>query len=283
MIDLAGVEFAYRRQRPLFQNLDLSLPAGTICGLLGANAAGKSTLLRLLAGLSFPQKGRCEVLGQEPAQRHSGFLADVFLLPEEIWLPALSAEQYVARYSPLYPRFSATALAELLREFDLPAYARLPSLSHGQKKKFLLAFGLAAGTSLCIFDEPTNGLDIPGKQQFRRAVMRHFGPDRSFIISTHQVHDLQGLIDSVMILASGRLLLHEPLERLGACLRMDVEAEQPRDAIHYEETLEGFRVLRANTSGEEGPVDLELLFGSMQAKPQVVRSLLAAAPRQEVA
>ncbi len=262
MITTKQLGFAYsRKAKPLFDGLDLELPAGTICGMLGANGAGKSTLLKILAGLIFPQQGRCEVLGYQPGERLPSFLADVFLLPEELHVPALNAQQYASLYGSLYPRFDRSQFFALLNEFMLPVDRKASTFSHGQKKKFLLAFGIATNTRLLIMDEPTNGLDIPSKSQFRKVLINHFDPARTFIISTHQVHDLQSLIDSVLVIAEGKILLHETLETVAQRLSVEVEHQNPSDALFAEQTLEGFRVLRENHSGVESSVDLSLLFG----------------------
>jgi ABC-2 type transport system ATP-binding protein len=262
MIELKEVGFRYTRtSKPLFQGLDLQLTAGTICGLLGANGAGKSTLLRLLAGLSFPQQGSCRVFGFAPADRLPAFLADIFLLPEEIFVAPVTPAVYAHRYAGFYPRFDHAIYDKLLADFSLPADRKLSEYSYGQKKKFLLAFGIATNARLLIMDEPTNGLDIPGKAHFRRALINHFAPERSFLISTHQVHARQGLIDSVMVVADGNILLHAPLDALSARLQVEVEEQAPSDALYFEESLEGYRVVRENTSGAGADLDLELLFG----------------------
>jgi ABC-2 type transport system ATP-binding protein len=274
MIDIKNLGFRYRRRGlPLFSNLNLQLPAGTLCGLLGANGAGKSTLLKLLAGLSFPQSGRCSVLGHEPARREPELLSDLFLLPEEFQLPPIEAAAYGQRYGSLYPRFDAGMFERLLAELQTPRQQKLNTLSQGQKKKFLLAFGLATQARLLILDEPTNGLDIPSKSQFRRLLIDHFDPERSFLISTHQVHDLQGLIDSVMVLAQGEILLHETVESLESRLQISVEQEPPADALYSEKTLEGFKVIRENHGGQESRLDLELMFGLVTTGPGRVRQL----------
>jgi ABC-2 type transport system ATP-binding protein len=276
MIELTDISFAYsRKQTPLFSHLNCQLPAGTICGLLGANGAGKSSLLRLLAGLSFPQQGSCRVLGNEPGRREPKFLADVFLLPEEVSVPALLPATYAARFGSLYPKFDQALFAQLQAEFSLPVAQKLTQYSHGQKKKFLLAFGLATQASLLILDEPTNGLDIPSKQQFRKALINHYSAERSFLISTHQVHDLQGLIDAVLIIDNGKVLLHASLDALASCLSVELLHERPHDALYAEESLEGFRVIRANTRGMESNIDLSLLFGCVLAQPLLVQSLLS--------
>ena len=276
MIDLRELGFGYGRAgKPLFQKVSLQLPAGTICGMLGANGAGKSTLLKLLAGLSFPQQGRCRVLGFAPADRSPAFLADIFLLPEEIFVAPVTPPVYASRYASFYPRFDRATYDKLLADFALPTDRKLSTYSYGQKKKFLLAFGIATNARLLIMDEPTNGLDIPGKNHFRRALINHFAPERSFLISTHQVHDLQGLIDSVMIIADGTILLNSTLDALTARLQVQVEQRAPEDALYVEETLEGYRVVRENSSGIEGDLDLELLFGLVTSGNPRLRQLLA--------
>jgi ABC-2 type transport system ATP-binding protein len=274
MIDIQDLGFRYsKRGQPLFANLNLQLPAGTLCGLLGSNGAGKSTLLKIMAGLSFPQQGRCAVLGFNPVDRLPEFLADVFLLPEEFQLPAMEAADFEKRFGALYPRFDGALFNRLLTELQIPRPQRISTLSQGQKKKFLLAFGLATRARLMILDEPTNGLDIPSKSQFRRLLIDQFQPERSFLISTHQVHDLQGLIDSVMVLAEGRILLHETVDALESRLQITVEQEQPHDALYAEKSLEGFKVIRENHGGQESRLDLELMFGLVTSGPAKVREL----------
>jgi ABC-2 type transport system ATP-binding protein len=280
MIDIKNLEFRYRRKgAPLFSNLNLQLAAGTLCGLLGANGAGKSTLLKLLAGLSFPQQGQLKVFGQEPRARQPEFLADVFLLPEEFQLPAIEADTFRERYGVLYPRFDTALFGRLLGELQIPRPQKLNTLSQGQKKKFLLCFGLATQARLMILDEPTNGLDIPSKGQFRRLLIDQFQPERSFLISTHQVHDLQGLIDSVMVMAQGQILLHETVETLESRLQITIEQDAPHDALYAEKSLEGFKVIRENQGEGESRLDLELMFGLVTTGPAKVRELFGSEVR----
>ena len=275
MIELKELGFGYGRGKPLFQGLALQLPAGTICGMLGANGAGKSSLLRLLAGLSFPQQGSCRVLGFVPGERQPAFLSDLFLLPEEIFVPPVTAAVYARRYADFYPRFDRATYDKLLADFELPTDRKLSAYSYGQKKKFLLAFGIASNARLLIMDEPTNGLDIPGKSHFRRALINHFAPERSFLISTHQAHDLEGLIDSVMIIAEDNILLHAPLDQLTSRFQVEIEQQAPQDALYFEQSLEGYRVVRENSSGVEGPLDLELLYGLATSAGARLKQVLA--------
>ncbi|MES2625019.1 MAG: ABC transporter ATP-binding protein [Pseudomonadota bacterium] len=273
MIELHNLGFSYRRTTsPLFNNLNLSLPAGTICGLLGPNGAGKSTLLKVLSGLAFPRQGTCRVMGADPAQREPTFLADIFLLHEEIFVPPIPISTYLARYAALYPKFDFAVFDKIVSEFELDLKQKLNNMSQGQRKKFLLAFGIATNTRLLLMDEPTNGLDIRGKSQFRKILVAHYDSDRSFLISTHQMHDLDGLIDSLAIISNGKILLHETMDSLASRLSVSIETRAPIDALYFEETLEGFAVVRTNPTGIEGRLDLGLLYGMVTAEHATAQS-----------
>ena len=117
MVRIRNLHFGYSRKHPLFQNLDLTLERGHIYGLLGKNGAGKSTLLKNMVGLAFPWQGTCEVHGQPAAERRPDVLADLFFLPEEIYVPAVTAAKFVAQTAGFYPRFDHEALAHYRAEF----------------------------------------------------------------------------------------------------------------------------------------------------------------------
>lgn len=276
MIALKELEFGYpKSDKPLFNRLNLELSAGTICGMLGPNGAGKSTLLKILAGLMSPQQGSCEVFSYTPSDRMPDFLADIFLLPEEIFVPGISAAEYEKRYAPFYPKFNHEVYAGLIEEFELPRDKALNEMSLGQKKKFLLSFGIASNTRLLIMDEPTNGLDIPSKAQFRKVLVNHYEEDRSFIISTHQVADLEGLIDSLIIVSDGEILLKEELDFIASRICISKELRAPEDALYFEETLEGFSVVRENHEGIEAHIDLGLLFGFVTSQLETSYSMFS--------
>jgi len=275
MIDLKDVSVGYGSARRLFDGVDLQIPAGTICAVLGANSAGKSTLLKLFAGLTFPLQGRYQVLGYTPSERPAEFLADIFLLPEQVFVPPVTAEVYVRRDSAFYPRFDQAAFDRLMVDFALPTNRKLTEYSLGEKKKFLLAFGIATNARLLLLDEPTNGLDVLGKSQVRRALINHFDPERSFLISTHQVRDLHSLIDSVIIVANGGILLHATLEQLAERLQVQLEHAAPADALYVQEALDGFRVVRQKRTGVESDLDLELFLELVTADSEPVSRVLS--------
>ncbi|MBD3392682.1 MAG: ATP-binding cassette domain-containing protein, partial [Chitinivibrionales bacterium] len=187
MVQINDLRFAYRGKKWLFDGLQLNLDGGNIYGLLGKNGAGKTTLLKIICGLLFADRGSSVVLGCNSRHRSPELLQELVFIPEEFHVPSLTAGAYRKYYGPLYPRFSSEDFASYLKEFGIRETERLSSLSYGNKKKFLIAFGLATNCRLLILDEPTNGLDIPSKSQFRKLVAGALADDRVFIISTHQV------------------------------------------------------------------------------------------------
>ncbi len=274
MIEIKGMAFGYKRQK-LFDGLDLSLEPGNIYGLLGKNGAGKTTLLKLICGLRFPQAGECRVLGYLPQNRPAGLLEDICLISEDLYVPPVTPAFFERLYAPFYPRFDHGVFVEHLREFELDGSKKLTELSFGQKKKFLLAFGLASRTRLLLLDEPTNGLDIPSKSQFRKALARSTTGDQLVLISTHQVRDMENLIDPIIILDEGKVIFQESLEEAARRLSVTMEREQPGDAgvIFSDKTLGGYVVVRENTAGAENRVDLETLFNTVIASRDRVQAI----------
>lgn len=276
MIKLHNIAFKYSNQKNLlFDDLILDLPQGNIYGLLGKNAAGKTTLLKLMAGLVFPQKGKSEIMGFNPAERNPEFLANLYFLPEEFYLPTISIDAYLRLYAPFYPKFDSGQFLQHLQVFDIKHDANLNSLSHGQRKKFLVAFGLAANTRLLIMDEPTNGLDIPSKAQFRKALAASLDEECVCIISTHQVRDLENLIDPVIILEEGKILFHQSVYDISKALSFQIEQSLPagNQILYSEQTLGGHLVVRENHTGEESNIDLEVLFNTVISQPYKIKAI----------
>ncbi|GAA4397200.1 ATP-binding cassette domain-containing protein [Nibrella viscosa] len=275
MIDLTDLSFGYSRKKRLFQHLNLTLQPGTVYGLLGKNGAGKSSLLRLMGGLLFPISGQVHVSGYEPRRRQPAFLQEVYFVPEEIYLPSVTLQRYIDTMGPFYPRFSESAFRRYLTEFDVPQDHKLTAMSYGQKKKVIISFGLAANTRILIMDEPTNGLDIPSKSQFRRIVSSVLDPDRLVIISTHQVRDLDNLIDSVIILDESEVLLNHSLADIGDRLLFDTvpTITQTDRVLYAEPTLRGQAVVMENPTQEDSRVDLERLFNTAMTNRERIKTI----------
>ena len=263
MICIEQLDFGYGRIHRLFDRLSLTLKPGTIYGLLGKNGAGKTSLLKIIAGLLTPRAGTVSVFGQESRKRNSDLLADLFLVSEELHTPALTVQRYHEVWGGFYPGFDRQAFNRYLDEFQVDRGGKLPDMSYGQKKKALLAFAVATNCRLVLLDEPTNGLDIPAKRQFRRLVAGAADKQRTFVVSTHQVRDMEGLIDPVVIIDGGRIVLDAKLDQLARSIRIDTGVDvPPEDAIYAEEGISGYTVVVANDGKGEGHVDLEVLFNA---------------------
>lgn len=211
MIDISNVTFEYRKGKPVLKDFSLSFPQGGVYGLLGKNGTGKSTLLYLISGLLRSRHGEVRVDGMLSANRQPEMLREIFLVPEEYDLPSVSLKSYTRALKSFYPRFSDELLRKCIEVFDLEMDMQLGSLSMGQKKKVYMCVALATGTRVLLMDEPTNGLDILSKSQFRKAVVQGMDEDKTVLVSTHQVHDVERLLDHVTIINGNQVLMHGPL------------------------------------------------------------------------
>jgi ABC-2 type transport system ATP-binding protein len=274
MISIDSLTFGYGA-KSLFDELSLSLAPGLAYGLLGLNGAGKTSLLKLMAGALFPGSGSIKAFGLDPSRREAARLADTAFVAEDPWVPALSPEAYLSRYAVFRPAFDLGRFAELRRGFDIEEGKSLAKLSYGQRKKFALAAALASGARLLLLDEPTNGLDIPSKIQLRKALAEAVSEERIIVVSTHQVRDLENLIDPILILDSGRLAFELEAESLASRLR---SARAPSleglEVVHAERDALGWSALVAagGDSAPDGSVDLraadlELVFNAALAEP----------------
>ena len=279
MIKIENLTFAYGKKEPnVIEDLSLELHAGSIYGLLGKNGTGKSTLFYLLSGLLFPDAGSVKLDQVEVSKRQLGTLQDIYILPEEFDAPKISFDKYVRLHAPLYPRFNHEQLSRCMAEFELPMDVNLDSLSMGQKKKAMLCFALATGTRLLLLDEPTNGLDIPSKAVFRRVVSSCMDDQRLIIISTHQVRDVEYLLDRLILLKDSRLHYEGATSDVTDRLSFAVvpASEVPQNVIYQEPNLAGAAVVYPNPGGEETVLNLELFFNALSAQPDLVERYLKA-------
>jgi ABC-2 type transport system ATP-binding protein len=264
MIQIENLDFWYKKGRPVFKGLNLTLNPGHIYGLLGKNGAGKSTLLKSIAGLAFPASGKCLVDGRNSARRTVSMLEDMFFIPEDIYAPSLTPTQFVRNTASFYPKFSITDFYANLKTLDVDPELLMSSQSYGQQKKVMIAFGLATNTSILIMDEPTNGLDIPSKVQFRKLIASMLNEERCVIISTHQVRDLDSLIDTVLILDDHQIVVNNSTEELTDKLIFGLfDNTTGMHVLYEEETMRGKHAIIQNTSGKYSKMDLELLFNGV--------------------
>lgn len=254
------MDFSYNSS-PLFSDLSFTLQRGSVYGLLGKNGAGKSTLLKIICGMIFPKSGTVSVLGREPYRREPAFLADLFYVPEDPFLPRMRGVDYVSLYSPFYKKFDTQMFSTLCKDTGIDPVQNLSNMSYGTKKKFLIAFAFATRASLIVLDEPTNGLDIPSKTTFRRALASSAGEDQIVIISTHQVRDLESMIDPIIILDQGKILMNMPRGDISEHLSFSIQTEVPSNALYSEKIPGGYAVISEGKGERE--IDIEVLFNAV--------------------
>ena len=265
MIKIQHLTFQYKKQDALFTDLSFQQGTGSIVGLLGKNGAGKSTLLKLITGLLKPQTGELGIKGFKPFDRLPDFLSDIYMVSEEFSFPSISIAVYMKATAPLYPKFDYEKMSRILQEFELDPKKNLNGLSHGQRKKFLIAFALSTNCSLLVLDEPTNGLDIPSKSLFRKILVSSVSEEQLVLISTHQVKDIETVIDTIVVLDEGNIVYNESVFTISQQLQFKTvsslsDIEKP---IYQEKCLGGYRIIMEANQLEETEIDIELLFNAI--------------------
>jgi len=260
MIQIQDLHFAYKSKK-VFTGLNLSLQPGHIYGLLGKNGTGKSTLLRNIGGLLFPDRGSVKVLGHQPGRRHPAFLQEVFMVPEEFYLPNVSIRKFIACNASFYPKFNYEQFAGYLKEFDVPTESKLQQMSYGQKKKLLISFG--------------NGLDIISKSQFRKVIAGAIDDNKYVIICTHQVKDVESLIDRITVIDEGKILFDQTIDKIVSKLsfKISFDSTEIRHALYREESLKGNAIITPNMEDEESKLDLEMLYKAIVTNGDAISAI----------
>lgn len=302
-IAIEDLHFTYGK-KDLYKHLSVQVDQPGVYGVFGPNGSGKSTLLKLLAGLLTPHSGTMQVMGYVPRQRNPHFLSQVYFLPEEFHLPNLTPQQQAATQSSFYPQFSHALFEEYLTELQVPADTRFGDMSLGQKKKATVAFALATLTPVLMMDEPTNGLDVTSRQQFKRLIRRPEHVQRTILISTHQAHDLEGLVQHIWFIDGGRIMLSTSMQALSQRIHMGVadsaETLPSAELILYQEPIgrqiawvarhEASVLSAANSVQDEYPntsegdgqdddhgIGLEMLHKALSMSPDAIRAANAEA------
>ena len=276
MIKVENLSFTYPKSKHMvLHDFSFSLEAGRVYGLLGRNGAGKSTLLYLITGLLTPKKGKIMYHDINVRSRLPMTLQDMFLVPEEFELPSISLKKYIDLNAPFYPNFSKEDMYKYLHCFEMDMDVNLGALSMGQKKKVFMSFALATNTSLLLMDEPTNGLDIPGKSQFRKFMASGMTDNKTIVISTHQIRDIDKMLDSVMIMDESRVLLNESTVHIceKLCFKESDDRSLIDKALFAVPSLHGNSLLLLNEHNEDSDINIELLFNAILAQPQKIANL----------
>lgn len=286
MIDIQQVSFAYRGsfrdlfkrhkggKSDVFHDLSLQIPSGTICGLLGQNGVGKSTLLYMIMGMLRPQKGEILIDGRKSIKQGYEMLNDIFIVGEDFPLPSTTIRNYARRLGAFYSGYSEQSFNERLEEFQLDGDMRMKNLSMGQRKKAYISLALAMNTRYLLMDEPTNGLDITSKALFKKALIRQMSDDKTIVISTHQVHDVEKLLDKVVILDNGKVTFDESTCDIASQFTFELQMpSSPMDGVIYHKKMANGNIVmrRKGQDEEETDINLELLYNAV-AKGKLLSS-----------
>ena len=272
MITIDNLGFSYG-ENIVLKDITMRLEDGRIYGLLGENGVGKTTLLTLLSGLKKPKTGKIEIDGQHPFDRKPSLLSEIYYLSDEVAEANMTAMDYARNYGKFWTNFSLGKFVEIMGVLEIRPGQKMNQMSFGQLKKTHVAFALACNTKYLFMDEPTNGLDIPSKAQFRKALMKYTREDSTVLISTHQVRDLENVIDPIIILDKQQVLLNASIQEISEKLYFDYSTETRPDAL-YCEMIPGANIqVLLNTDGEDSKVNIEALFNTTHKHKELIQNI----------
>ncbi len=271
MISINNLSYGYSKKNALFKDLNFNQNAGNIVGLLGKNGAGKSTLLKLITGLLYSKKGEINVNGSMPHKRDPDFLSNIFFVNDDPFLPSLTVKAYLKVYGALYKNFDSEKMHNILQEFEIHEHQSLNGMSYGQQKKFIIAFALSTNCKVLLLDEPTNGLDIPSKKVFRKVLVDYIEDDQLVIISTHQVKDVETLIDKIVHIENGRIVFEKDVFKITEVFQFKSvnNINDLSDVIYSEKCPGGYKVIMPVKEKEETELDIELLFNAISNNAKI--------------
>lgn len=273
MIRIKDLAFSYG-QGDVLKNINMTLEPGRIYGLLGENGVGKTTLLTLLCGLKKCRVGSISVDGENPYDRNPSLLCNQYYLPDEVAPVHLKAIDWAKASGAFWPEFSLEIFLAVMEEFENDVTRKMTAMSAGQLKKTYIAFALATNAKYLYMDEPTNALDIPSKSQFRSAIMKYTSEDATIVISTHQVRDLENIIDPIVILDKQDVLVNASLQDISKALYFDYGTTLNPASLYTEQLPGGFIQVYPNTSASESKVNIEALFNTVHKHKDIVKTLL---------
>jgi len=235
LVEARGLTVRYGAKAAV-DDVSFTIPKGRVVGLLGHNGAGKTTLMKALVGLVAAQ-GHCQVLGLDPVRQRVALLQSACYIPDVAILPRWArVSELITLMSELHPRFSAERARALLKRTSVGLGDKVKSLSKGMVAQAHLALIASIDARLMILDEPTLGLDVLSRKAFYEMLIDEWcDGERSVVISTHQVEEIESLLSDVMMLNEGKLVLSislEDLDRRFVALGHDAAAADQMAAAH---------------------------------------------------
>lgn len=274
MIEIKDLAFSYGKTL-ILKSITTTLEEGRIYGLLGENGVGKTTLLTLLCGLKKVCSGSITTDGENPFDRTPTLLQNQFYLPDEVLPVAMKAECFAKERGAFWPDYDHSKFLEIMKEFENDPAKKMNQMSAGQLKKTYISLALACGCKYIFMDEPTNGLDIPSKTQFRSAIMKYTSDDSTIVISTHQVRDLENIIDPIIILDRQDVLLNASVEEITSKLYFDYGTQLHPESLYSEQLPGGFIQVYPNSTGEDSKINVEALFNAVHKNKELIKGMFS--------
>ncbi len=219
-IDVKGLTKNYGGLRAL-DGLDLTLPTGQIVGLLGENGCGKTTLLKVLAGVLSDHTGDVTIAGHRPGPESK---ARVSFLPDASFLPdSARVDECVGMYKDFFADFDVTKADDLIGFFGLKQDMRLKQMSKGMREKVQIALAMSRQATVYLLDEPISGVDPAAREVILQGMVRNLSEDSLVLISTHLVHDLEAILDGVVLMRYGKVMLAGEVDDLRAQHNMSID------------------------------------------------------------
>ena len=272
MIKIKDLEFSYNGI-PVLTGITTDLEEGKIYRLLGENGVGKTTLLTLLCGLKKVDSGHIDTDGKDPYKRLPETLQNQYYIPDEVAPVNMKAIKYAETAGQFWPDFDMEKFLKIMTVFENDPLKNMAKMSAGQLKKTYISFALACNTRYIFMDEPTNGLDIPSKTSFRSIIMQYTSENTTVVISTHQVRDLENIIDPIIILDRRDVLLNASVEEITSKLYFDYGNILDPDALFCEKIPGGYIQVAENRTGEDSKINVEALFNAVHSNKARIKEL----------
>ena len=218
---------SYRKNKPVLQDLNISLEGGKIVGLLGPNGCGKSTLLKLISGLLVPDKGEIEICGIPRSEETNALIS---YLPERTYFNSwMKVDQLIAFFRDYYADFDEGCARRMLADLSIDTKARLRTLSKGNKEKVQLVLVMSRKAKLYLLDEPIGGVDPAARDYILATIIGSYNPEAAVIITTHLIHDVEPVLDEFAFMDYGGQILLS-----GVADEIREEREQTLDELFRE-------------------------------------------------
>ena len=271
-IKISNLNFSYKANELVLKGLNLNLRGGNIYGLFGKNGEGKTTLLHCLMGLCTTPKNTININGKNVEISKE----DMYFTPEDIYSNGLSIREYTECIRPFYKKFDDELLKKQLDFFNIDINMKLNKISLGQKKKANVSIAFASKCSILIFDEPTNGLDVMSKKTFRKSIIENINEDRIIIISTHQVRDLEDIVNHILVLNNHHLVFDNSIDNISNKLDFltnDVIDLKKTDIIYSSDNSINKSLICKKQKGLNSKMDLELLLEAISISPESINKI----------